>query len=499
MLGMAYDEDLANRIRELLADEPGLTEKKMFGGLAFLIGGHMAVARERPGRADGAGRPGPDRALLAEPHGATMEMRGREMDGWLRVRRRSREDDGRQLEPWVATRRRLRPLAAPQVMSAGDAVTSRDSLEHFEREREAAYRDMPPVNVLVAGPTGVGKSTLVNAILRTPVAKTGKGRPVTEDIQAWSVPGVPITVYDTPGLELDERSGKAARRCCPLRPRTSSPSRRPTTCTCSGTACTRRATGSRTRRPTSSRRSPGCSRRSSSSRRSSGPRTPTPPSSRPWSARSSTSIGRTSRPPRRSPTLALTRRVGAHEFPPFGLRDLVDETYRLLPEAVKRAFSNAQGIDLDLKRREGHKVVVQHTTMAAGIGAAPIPIPDAGPLLAIQGTMLARITAAMGVEFDESTRAFLIRGVLGSGTIVQIGRQASSMLLKLVPGVGPAINATVAGAITAALGEAYVTLCVEYLRRPARGPCDAVGGDARGADVGVQAPLQAQGLTGPRL
>ena len=71
---------------------------------------------------------------------------------------------------------------------------------------------MPPVNVLVAGPTGVGKSTLVNAILRTPVAKTGKGRPVTEDIQAWSVPGVPITVYDTPGLELDERSGKAAKR-----------------------------------------------------------------------------------------------------------------------------------------------------------------------------------------------------------------------------------------------------------------------------------------------
>ena len=65
------------------------------------------------------------------------------------------------------------------------------------------------------------------------------------------------------------------------------------------------------------------------------------------------------------------------------------------------AFSNAQGIDLDLKRREGHKVVVQHTTMAAGIGAVPIPIPDAGPLLAIQGTMLARITAAMGVEFDE--------------------------------------------------------------------------------------------------
>ncbi len=97
-------------------------------------------------------------------------------------------------------------------MSCSEGALGRDTLEHFEREHEAAYRDMPPVNVLVAGPTGVGKSTLVNAILRRPVARTGKGRPVTEDIEAWSVPGVPVTVYDTPGLELDERSGRASKR-----------------------------------------------------------------------------------------------------------------------------------------------------------------------------------------------------------------------------------------------------------------------------------------------
>ena len=46
---------------------------------------------------------------------------------------------------------------------------------------------------------------MVNAVLRKPVAKTGKGRPVTEDIQAWSVDGVPITVYDTPGLEIGDK------------------------------------------------------------------------------------------------------------------------------------------------------------------------------------------------------------------------------------------------------------------------------------------------------
>jgi TfoX/Sxy family transcriptional regulator of competence genes len=97
---MAYDEDLADRIRELVATEPNLTEKKMFGGLAFLIGGNMSVSASGQGGLMVRVDPDATRELLAKPHVKPFEMRGREMDGWLRV------DPGgvrtkRELEPWV--------------------------------------------------------------------------------------------------------------------------------------------------------------------------------------------------------------------------------------------------------------------------------------------------------------------------------------------------------------------------------------------------------------
>jgi TfoX/Sxy family transcriptional regulator of competence genes len=82
---MAYDEHLADRIRELVAGEPALTEQKMFGGLAFLVGGNMAVAASGQGgllvRIDPEDSP----RLVAAAKAHPMEMRGREMPGWLRV------------------------------------------------------------------------------------------------------------------------------------------------------------------------------------------------------------------------------------------------------------------------------------------------------------------------------------------------------------------------------------------------------------------------------
>ena len=97
---MAYEEKLADRIRELLGDRSDLTEKKMFGGLAFLIAGNMAVAASGQGGLLVRVDPEQSDRLLATTNARPMEMRGRQMRGWLRVD----SDDvrtKRQLARWV--------------------------------------------------------------------------------------------------------------------------------------------------------------------------------------------------------------------------------------------------------------------------------------------------------------------------------------------------------------------------------------------------------------
>ncbi|HVX44362.1 MAG TPA: TfoX/Sxy family protein [Mycobacteriales bacterium] len=97
---MTYDSELADRIRELLGPETGTSERRMFGGLAFLIGGHMAVAASREGGLMVRVDPEQTAGLLTRAHVEPFRMRGRELTGWLRVEApglRTR----RQLQSWV--------------------------------------------------------------------------------------------------------------------------------------------------------------------------------------------------------------------------------------------------------------------------------------------------------------------------------------------------------------------------------------------------------------
>jgi len=109
---VAYDQALAERIRELVATEASVTEKKMFGGLAFLVGGNMAIAASGQGGVLVRCDPAQSDDLVAKTDASLFEMRGRELQGWVRV-----DDEHvrtkRQLEKWVrigtAYARTLRP------------------------------------------------------------------------------------------------------------------------------------------------------------------------------------------------------------------------------------------------------------------------------------------------------------------------------------------------------------------------------------------------------
>jgi TfoX/Sxy family transcriptional regulator of competence genes len=97
---MAYDEHLADRVREIVSASGEFSERKMFGGLAFMVAGHMAVAASREGGIMLRVDPAETDALLAKPFCRPFQMRGKPIDGWLRV-----DAEGittkRQLERWV--------------------------------------------------------------------------------------------------------------------------------------------------------------------------------------------------------------------------------------------------------------------------------------------------------------------------------------------------------------------------------------------------------------
>jgi TfoX N-terminal domain len=97
---VAYDVDMADRLREILALEPGVVERRMFGGLAFMVAGHMAVSASGRGglllRVD----PAHTDALIVDPRASRFIMRGREMDGWLRIDLDANASDD-ELSRWV--------------------------------------------------------------------------------------------------------------------------------------------------------------------------------------------------------------------------------------------------------------------------------------------------------------------------------------------------------------------------------------------------------------
>jgi uncharacterized protein (DUF697 family)/GTP-binding protein EngB required for normal cell division len=334
------------------------------------------------------------------------------------------------------------------------------NLETFFREGIAqALRGKARLNVMLAGRVGVGKSTLVNAIFGEPIAPTGVGSSVTQTIQRYVRPNLPISVYDTPGIELGIEPEQLAKMyLTEIRAQMGDDATRIHFCLyCVRTRDERfEAVESEIVRALAKdvlvalvlTQCP-----SSDDARANN------------FARYLRSLDLPVLDGQCFMTLAEEDNVAGVKLPPFGLPDLVSSIYHQLPDAERHTLASCQRVSLELKIAEAKRLVNFNTGTAAVIAATPIPLVDAIPLSALQISMLGQIATIMGFKVDPRAVATAFATVLG---VASAARTAASFF-KIFPGTGTTINTTIASTTTKILGEVFITACTNVLMRQMAG------------------------------
>ncbi|WP_254510170.1 YcjF family protein [Anatilimnocola floriformis] len=313
---------------------------------------------------------------------------------------------------------------------------------------EEALRERGHANVLIAGRTGVGKSTLINSVFQGNLATTGQGRPVTQDTREITKEGIPLSIFDTRGLELaDFSSTKSLKAFLVERHRDRDEKKQIHVAWICIVEDLRRVEQAETDLASMLAEFMPVIAVITKARADQGFR------------------AEVQRLLPAAKNVVRTRSIAAqfddgHTLAPMGLVELVQLTMELFPEGQKRAFVAAQKADLALKRQRSHLIVATTASSAAGVGAMPVPFADAAMLVPVQIAMVAGITATYGLAFSDGFLSTLVASMVGGTAATLTGRAIVGGLLKLIPGVGSvvggAISATTAAAVTSAFGEAYI-------------------------------------------
>ena len=328
-------------------------------------------------------------------------------------------------------------------------MTSPESLygEIFDQATiDEALQGLGTCNVLIAGRTGVGKSTLINSVFHGRMATTGHGEPVTRTARLIRKEGVPLGIWDTRGLEMADFQETLDELNQLVREQARDPDPEHhihVAWLCIHEDGRRVQDAERDLCRTLSERMPVLG----------------------IITKARSDEGFRAEVQRLLPEARNVVRVRAiaetlddgHTLEPMGLDDLIEATLGLLPDGIRQAFVAAQRVSLRQKRERAHRCVWSSAAAAATVGATPIPFADAAVLVPIQVRMLAQISKIYGLHV---TKSFVTRLVGLLGPMGSAGRAIVAALLKLVPGtgsvVGGAIRAATAGTLTAALGEAYI-------------------------------------------
>ncbi len=310
-------------------------------------------------------------------------------------------------------------------------------------------RERGHANVLIAGRTGVGKSTLINSVFQGDFATTGQGRPVTQNTREITKEGVPLTIFDTRGLEMADFSGTLDSLKTFVSERRADPDERrhihvAWVCVAEDSRRVEEAETDLTAMlgefvpvvgvVTKARADQGFR----------------------------AEVQRLLPEAKNVVSVRAIREQfdSGYSLPPQGLDKLVELTMEVFPEGHRAALAAAQKADLSLKHDRASQIVAWAAAAAFGIGATPIPLADTAPLVTVQVGMLARISAVYGLSFSSGFLSTLATSTVGGTIATLTGRLIVGGLLKLFPGIGwvagGAISGSTAAALTASFGATYI-------------------------------------------
>lgn len=316
------------------------------------------------------------------------------------------------------------------------------------REAQSLVEKLPPLNILLVGKTGVGKSTLINAVFREELTRTGIGLPVTQSIEKLSKPGLPLNLYDSKGLELSDKSrAQVTQSLFDLID--SCQKRGPNEAIHLVYYCIH---GSLTR----------VELEEIEIIRQLHVKVPLvivlTQALREESQQMTDFLQQVLPDIPVHKLLAKSARImDGHQIEAYGLEELVYLSLDQVPDQVRPALINAQKVAIQIKEEEAKAWVRKYLITSFGVGFTPLPLSDAAVLIPMQVTMMAHITAIFGIRLDQAQLMSIMAGVGGTGTTTLLGRFLTGSLTKFIPFIpGNWITGITASSLTMSLGYAYI-------------------------------------------
>lgn len=359
-----------------------------------------------------------------------------------------------------------------------DNISMDDIVKGCMGAMKGKIKNLRDLNIVVLGKSGVGKSTLINAVFRANIAETGIGKPVTQCMKKYTKQDVPLGIYDTKGLELDKNTQEEIKK--------------------------------EVLRLISDRNKSGDINEAIhciwycinalSNRFEEAEIT--------WIREFTEESDRYHVPVIVILTQAISKEnankmveeietanlktigvvpVLAQDYlvneglciEAYGLDKLIDLMEEALPDELIDTLANTQKVNLKLKKKKAQAAVGGAVAAATAAAASPLPVSDAALLIPIEVTMLTSITVVFGFEFNKAMLTNLVSSIIGTTGATVIGKTVVGNLLKFIPGagsiVGGLVSATAAATITTALGEAYIALMVAIYK-----------GEIEKSDLGTQ-------------